>query len=123
MQNDYVLSCMTMLPFSQRHTVCPCLRCCSARAGLRAALARLEGEQLRDADFPGHRSLEALQLEDPASMSGCWNPGYAAESALAHDALSMHTPVGAYAQTCACAACWYAVSPSCILYLLIRGKW
>ena len=42
-----------------------------------AALARLEGEQPPEADFPVHRSLEALRLEDPATMSGCWNPGYA----------------------------------------------
>ena len=28
-------------------------------------------------------TLEALRLEDPAAMSGCWNPGCAAGLALA----------------------------------------
>ena len=45
-----------------------------------AALARLEGEQLPEADYAAHRSLEALRLEDPATMSGCWNPGCAGSS-------------------------------------------
>ena len=52
-------------------------------AQFRTALAPLEGEQLQPhAGCAAHRSLEALRLEDPAAMSGCWNSGCAA--ALAH---------------------------------------
>ena len=59
-----------------------------------AALARLEAEPLPKADFPAHRSLEALRLEDPATIFGCWNPGCAAAPAMAgcwkaHD-IAMH---------------------------------
>ena len=64
------------------------MRCYStpaATAQLRAALARLEGEQPPPADCIEHRSLEALRLEDPTSMSGCWNPGYAAALSVAGD--------------------------------------
>ena len=49
-----------------------------AAAQLMAALARLEAEELPEADHTAHRSLEALRMEDPAAISGCWNPGYAA---------------------------------------------
>ena len=49
----------------------------AAAAQFRAALARLEG-QLPEADCAVHSRLEALRLEDPAAMSGCWNPGCAA---------------------------------------------
>ena len=45
-----------------------------AAAQFFAALARQKG-QLTEADNAAHRSLEALRLEDPAAMSGCWNPG------------------------------------------------
>ena len=45
-------------------------------AGL-SALGRRQAEQLSQAGYPAHRSLEALRLEDPAAMSGCWNPGCA----------------------------------------------
>ena len=59
----------------------PAGMCCystpAAAAQLREALARLESEQLREGDYPEHHSLEALRLEDPATMSGCWNPGCA----------------------------------------------
>ena len=64
----------------------PDMRCYStpaATAQLRAALARLEGEPLPPVDCAAHRSLEALRLEDPAAMSGCWNPGCAAAFAMA----------------------------------------
>ena len=47
-------------------------------AQFQADLARLGGKQLPEADHAPHRSLEALRLEDPAAMSGCWNPGCAA---------------------------------------------
>ena len=47
-------------------------------ARLRADLASLEAEQLPEAGCAAPRSLEALRLEDPAAMSGCWNPGCAA---------------------------------------------
>ena len=63
-----------------------CMSTPSTAVQLRAALARLEGEQALDlpqADYAAHRSLEALRLEDPASMSGCWNPGCAAAHTLA----------------------------------------
>ena len=76
----------------------------AAAAQLRAALARLEGEQLPPADCPGHRSLEALRLEDPASMSGCWNPGYAAVY-LFLPGVDMHTPVPLVHKPGGCAAC------------------
>ena len=46
-------------------------------AEFREALARLKGQQLPHADCTAHRSLEALRLEDPAAMSGCWNSGCA----------------------------------------------
>ena len=55
----------------------------AATAQLRAALVRLEGEPLPEADCAAHRSLEALRLEDPAAMCGCWNPGCAACPAMA----------------------------------------
>ena len=64
------------------------MRCYSTPAAtvqLRAALARLEGEQLAPADCAAHRSLEVLRLEDPATMFGCWNPGCAAAFAIAGD--------------------------------------
>ena len=48
-----------------------------------AAVARLEDEQLPHADYAAHRSLEALRLEDPAILVGCWNPGCAAAFATA----------------------------------------
>ena len=50
----------------------------AARAQWRTAMARLEAEPLPEADSAAPRSLEALRLEDPAAMSGCWNPGCAA---------------------------------------------
>ena len=49
----------------------------AAGAHFKAALARLEGEELPEADCAAHRTLETLRLEDPAAMSGCWNPGCA----------------------------------------------
>ena len=52
-------------------------------AQLMAALARLEAEPLPKTDCAAPRSLEALRLEDPAAMSGCWNPGCAAALAMA----------------------------------------
>ena len=57
------------------------MKCMSApamAAQLGAALARLECQQLPQADHAAPRTLEALRLEDPASMSKCWNPGCAA---------------------------------------------
>ena len=47
------------------------------------ALKSRQAEQLRQAGYPVRRSLEALRLEDPATMSGCWNPGCAAALAQA----------------------------------------
>ena len=83
----------------------------AAAAQLRAALARLEGEQLRDADYPEHRSLEALRLEDPASMSGCWNPGCAAQSAMAGGGPLKCTDLqGLIQRPVGCAAFRYAVT-------------
>ena len=55
----------------------------AAAAQLMAALARLEGEPLPEADCAAPRSLEALRLEDPAAMSGCWNPGCEAALVMA----------------------------------------
>ena len=49
----------------------------------RAAMARLEGEQLPQAEYAAHRSLEALRLEDAAIICGCWNTGCAAALAMA----------------------------------------
>ena len=62
----------------------PDVRCASTRAAaaqLTAAVARLEAE-LPEAECAAQRSLEALRLEDPAAMSGCWNPGCAAGLAV-----------------------------------------
>ena len=47
-----------------------------------AAMDRLETQQLPQAGYDAPRSLEALRLEDPAAMSGCWNPGYAARARI-----------------------------------------
>ena len=56
----------------------------AAAAEFKAALAPLEGEQLLPhTGCAAHRSLEALRLEDPAAMSGCWNSGCAAAQAYA----------------------------------------
>ena len=52
----------------------------AATAQFWAAMERLETQQLPGADYNAPRSLEALRLEDPAAMSGCWNPGYAARA-------------------------------------------
>ena len=58
--------------------ICECCASTPAAAdSLKAVAARVEGEQLPEADYPAPRSLEALRLEDPAAMSGCWNPGCA----------------------------------------------
>ena len=50
----------------------------AATAQFLAAMERLETQQPPGAASDAHRSLEALRLEDPAAMSGCWNPGCAA---------------------------------------------
>ena len=55
----------------------------AALVDLMADMARTEGRQLPEADYAAQVSLEALRLEDPAAMSGCWNPGCAAALALA----------------------------------------
>ena len=55
----------------------------AATVQLMADMARYKGQQLPEADYATQVSLEALRLEDPAAMSGCWNPGCAAALALA----------------------------------------
>ena len=75
----------------------------AATAQLRAALVRLEGEPLPEADCAAHRSLEALRLEDPAAICGCWNPGYAACLAMAgcsRSFLKGCTPACTHEQAC-----------------------
>ena len=73
----------------------------AAAAQLMAALARLEAEPLPEANLPAHHSLESLRLEDPAAMSGCWNPGCAAALVLA-GILNNSIHMLALEQTCAC---------------------
>ena len=60
----------------------------------------IEGVALREADCGPHRSLEALRLEDPAAMCGCWSPGCAAALAwdpdhLRHLLVPIHRPLQA----------------------------
>ena len=50
----------------------------------RVALLNLEAGQLPQAECAAPCSLEALRLEDPATMSGCWNPGYAMAGCSQH---------------------------------------
>ena len=47
----------------------------AAMARCLAGMERLETERLPEPEYDAHRSLEALRLEDPATMFGCWNPG------------------------------------------------
>ena len=49
----------------------------AAAVQFRAALAKVEAEELPQTDCAAPRSLEALRLEDPATMSVCWNHGCA----------------------------------------------
>ena len=49
-----------------------------------ATILGMEGRQPpKAAVCAAQVSLEALRLEDPEAMSGCWNPGCAAALALA----------------------------------------
>ena len=67
------------------------------------------GRAAAPADCAEDRCLEALRLEDPASMSGCWNPGCAAAFVMA-DIKILLKNVHLYALACKpadCAACWH----------------
>ena len=95
-----MLSAVLTVPLPAVHTHQSVTRnhCCSCHARLQAALARLladmrracmpaatvqlmadmarhKGRQLPEAEYATQVSLEALRLEDPAAMFGCWNPG------------------------------------------------
>ena len=84
----------------------------AAKAQWRTAMARLEAEPLPEAECAAHRSLEALRLEDPAAMSGCWNTGCAAGPSMAvyprtlDECACLQAPVCRRVQYGPHAACW-----------------
>ena len=85
----------------------------------RVALINLEAAQLPQADCAAPRSLEALRLEDPATMSGCWNPGCAMAGCPPHISTFANTCKGFYTELRRPHVLFIALSRSLWLHMFI----